>query len=212
MPKIIVSSFKIEDSIRGRGDGIELLKHIERAGRTCYKSECLTDDSAQEFVAKRIREGHHSILEHEKITVRVVCDRGVSHEIVRHRLGSYSQESTRYCNYSKDRFGKEITLIPMMDDLTTAQVDRRMALYKHMEEVYMAEIDEGIAPQQARDNLPTCLKTEIVMTYNVREWRHFFTLRTAKNAHPQMRKVMRPLLAEFRRLIPVAFDDVGVLE
>jgi thymidylate synthase (FAD) len=206
--QIIESDYTIEDPINGP----EILRKIEKAGRTCYKSEALNDDSAKTFVAKIIKNGHHSVLEHEKITVRVVCDRGVTHEIVRHRLGSYSQESTRYCNYSKDRFGKEITLIPMMDNLTTAQIDRRMALWQHMEEVYMAEIAEGISPQQARDNLPTCLKSEIVMTYNVREWRHFFTLRTAKAAHPQMRKITCRLLADFRRMIPVAFDDVGTVE
>jgi thymidylate synthase (FAD) len=206
--KIIDSSYKIEDEV----DGMALLRRIEKAGRTCYKSEALSDDSAIAFVTKIIKNGHHSVLEHEKITVRVVCDRGVTHEIVRHRLGSYSQESTRYCNYAKDRFGNEITLSPMIDKLTFEQLDRRMVLFRDMESVYLKEIEEGISPQQARDVLPTCLKTEIVMTYNVREWRHFFTLRTAKAAHPQMRKIMCPLLAEFRRLIPVAFDDVGTTE
>ena len=207
--KVIESSYIIEDKV----DGMEMLKKIERAGRNCYKSEDkITDDSAIAFIKKILKMGHESIIEHEKITVRFICDRGVTHEMVRHRISSFSQESTRYANYSKDRFGGEITVIPLMDGLTQAQIARRCALYNAIEEIYMAELDEGIKPQQARDNLPTCLKSEMVWTANLREWRHILQLRTAQAAHPAIRKLMIPLLKEFRQLIPIMFDDVGTTE
>lgn len=203
--KIIQASFVIEPA-----DGIAMLKKIEAAGRTCYKSEGkIADNSYIGLIQKLIKSGHESVLEHEKVTIRLICDRGVTHEIVRHRIASYSQESTRFCNYAGDSFGREIALVPMMDNLTEAQTARRMELWRHIEQVYMAEIGEGIAPQQARDNLPTCLKTEIVITYNLREWRYFFRLRTGKKAHPQMRKITIPLLAEFKKFIPIVFDDIN---
>jgi len=203
--EIVDLSFSVETQV----NGVAMLEAIERAGRTCYKSEDkITAGSATEFVRRIITSGHHSVLEHQAITVRVVCDRGVSHEIVRHRLAAYSQESTRYCNYGKGQFGGEITLCPMMDGLNLNQVTRRHDLWELAERVYLAELAEGIKPQQARDNLPTCLKTEIVITYNLREWRHFFSLRTAAAAHPQMRRVATAILVRLRELVPVVFDDV----
>ena len=208
--KIIKPSVEIEGPFI---DGMEILKRIERYGRVCYKAEDkITNDSAEAFVAMIIKKGHHSVLEHVSATVRIICDRGVTHEIVRHRIASYSQESTRYCNYSKNKFGSEIAIVPMHDNLTPSQILRRVDLYQHVEKTYLEEIKEGVKPQQARDLLLTCQKTEIIVTYNLREWRHFFTLRTAEAAHPQMRKVVRPLLRAFRAWIPVVFDDVGVLE
>ena len=106
--KIIPASFIIEDEI----DGKAILKKIEKAGRTCYKSEgLLTEDSCNVFVPKIMNMNHESVLEHEKVTVRFICDRGVSHELVRHRIASFGQESTRYCNYTKNKFGNEITVI-----------------------------------------------------------------------------------------------------
>lgn len=200
------TGFIIEDPI----DGEEILRRIERAGRTCYKSEDkITSESARAFVRKILASGHESVIEHVSISVRFICDRGLSHEIVRHRLASYSQESTRYCNYSKGKFGNGITLSPMLDGLTREQVERRLALYKHIEQVYLAEIEEGVKPQQARDNLPTCQKTEIVMTCNVREWRWFFIKRAKAGAHPKMiRELAAPLLLAFQRRIPVLFDDI----
>lgn len=204
--RIVQASFEIESDLSPK-----LLIDIERSGRTCYKSECreINEATAKKFVAMIIRRGHESVLEHGHITVRFVINRGVSHETVRHRLASYSQESTRYCNYSGDKFGGELSLIPDMNGLSPAQVQRRMDLYHHAEDVYMAEVTEGVKPQQARDNLFICTKTELVMTANPREWRHFFKLRTAEAAHPQMREVARPLLREFRARCPVLFDDVG---
>jgi thymidylate synthase (FAD) len=204
--KIIKPSFEILTNV----DGQLMLQRIEYAGRICYKSESrVTFNSAWAFVQRIIKSGHESVIEHESVTVRIICDRGVSHEIVRHRLASYSQESTRYCNYGKTG---EIVLSPMMWGLTDAQILRRKALYQNIEEVYLAEVSEGVSPQQARDNLPTCLKTEIVMTCNLREWRHFFKLRTAPAAHPQMREITIPMLVEFKRLIPIVFDDIAPKE
>jgi len=206
MVQIVEPSAHLEDEI----DGEEILRKIERAGRTCYRSEDrITPDSSHRFVKMLLDRGHESVLEHEKVTVRIVCDRGISHEIVRHRVASYSQESSRYCNYSKGQFGGEITVVPMLDGLTPQQIARRVILWESIQKVYMDELNEGVAPQQARDNLPTCLKTEVVWTCNLREWRLVFKQRTASAAHPQMQKIMKSLLLEFRRVIPVVFDDVG---
>lgn len=193
-------------------DGDRVLRSIEVAGRTCYKShDQVTNDSARKFVAMILERGHESVIEHESVQVWIVCDRGVSHEIVRHRLASYSQESTRYCNYSKDKFGNEITVIepPGLSDLGKAHWNQAM---KMCEGQYLELLALGTPPEIARSVLPNALKTEIVMTCNLREWRHFFKLRTSKAAHPQMREIARPMLAEFRKRIPVIFDLVGVIE
>ena len=187
-------------------DGVGLLKKIESAGRTCYRSEeAITESSCYDFVKKIISLGHLSVIEHASVTARIVCDRGVSHELVRHRIGTaFSMESTRYVSYG----GRGISLIPMMDDLTEAQANRRLDLYTMAESVYLAEISEGIKPEQARDNLPTCTRTEIAVTCNLREWRHIFELRCAPKAHPQIRRVAKMLLSEMSNVVPVVFDDL----
>jgi len=152
---------------------------------------------------------HFSVIEHAYATVKFTTDRGVTHEVVRHRLASFSQESTRYVNYAGDLQGSQISVSPMFDNLTDAQIARREELYAHCERVYMAEIDEKIKPQQARDNLPTCTKTEIIVTANIREWGHIFKQRTSSGAHPRMQQLMRPLLEEFKRMIPVIYEDLS---
>jgi thymidylate synthase (FAD) len=149
------------------------------------------------------------VLEHVWATVRIVCDRGVSHEIVRHRLAAYSQESTRYCDYSREKFGGEITFIDLTPFLPADALGVWAAALHEAERHYHELIALKISPQFARAVLPNSLKTEIVMTCNAREWRHFFTLRTAPAAHPQMRQIVQPMLTEFRRRVPVLFDDVG---
>ena len=205
--KIINASYHIETPI----DGAEILKRIEKAGRTCYKSEDrITDESAEAFVRKLIERGHESVLEHESITVRFVCDRGISHEIVRHRLASYSQESTRYCNYSNDRFGSELTFIKpyFLNEMSVAYRLWKQAMFV-AEKKYFGLINcGGCTPQEARSVLPNSTKTEVVMTANLREWRHFLKLRTAIAAHPQMRELTVPLLKELQEQIPVVFDDI----
>lgn len=204
--KIIEASYRIETPI----DGAEILKRIEQAGRTCYKSEDrITAESAEAFVRKLILRGHESVLEHESVTVRFVCDRGISHEIVRHRIASFSQESTRYCNYSNDRFGSELTFIkPCFLEEGTVAYKQWILAVSFAGKEYFALLDCGCTPQEARSVLPNSLKTEVVMTTNLREWRHFLKLRTAKTAHPQMRELTVPLLYELQRRIPVVFDDI----
>lgn len=191
-------------------DGEYILKLIELAGRTCYKSEDhITVDSAKGFVKQILDSGHHSVIEHINIMVRFICDRGVTHELVRHRLASFSQESTRYANYSKDKFGNEITVIkPSFWLEDSPEYAEWLKAMENSERAYMQLIKLGISPEQARSVLPNSLKTEIVMTCNIREWRHVVNLRCSKAAHPQMREIMLPLLAEFHEKIPVLFDDI----
>lgn len=186
-----------------------VLQHIERCGRVCYKSEDkITDTSAAAFVAGIIKRGHEAVLEHFNITVKFVCDRGVSHEIVRHRLASYCQESTRYCNYSKDGFGNEITVIkPIYLTESTPGWDIWRDACRCAEDAYFDLLNFGCSPQEARAVLPNSLKTEVVMTANLREWRYFFKLRTAQPAHPQMREVAGMLLQQMREMLPGIFDD-----
>ena len=192
-------------------DGTAVLRHIEQCGRVCYKSEGkTTESSAPAFVANIIKRGHEAVLEHFDITVKFICDRGVSHEIVRHRLASYCQESTRYCNYSKDGFGGEITVIkPLFLEVGTDGWEMWRDACAMAEGFYFELLNFGCSPQEARAVLPNSLKTEVVMTANLREWRHFFKLRTAPAAHPQMREVANMLLKQMREMVPVVFDDCG---
>ena len=195
--KIIEPSVEIIDTL----DYNAMLRKIELCGRVCYKSEDnITQDSAERFVGTLIRRGHESVLEHVSFTVRFVCDRGVSHEIVRHRLASYSQESTRYCNY-----GDGLTFVwpaaPASAEWFTVT--------GHAERKYMRMIQSGCTPEQARDVLPTCVKTELVMTANLREWRHFLRLRLAPAAHPQMRKVAGMLYDQVSAQLPAFFEDIS---
>lgn len=191
-------------------DGAEILKKIEMCGRVCYKSENkIQNDSAEKFIAAIIKRGHESVVEHVSFTVKFIVDRGVSHEIVRHRLASYSQESTRYCNYSKDDFQSEITVIePCFLEPGTEGYDLWETSCSISEKMYFKMLDWGCTPQEARSVLPNSLKTEVVMTANLREWRLFFKLRTSMAAHPQMREVTRPLLDQLKSIIPVIFDDI----
>lgn len=206
--RIINPSVKLEDSI----DEQEILKKIEKIGRVCYKSEGnITEDSAERFVKNLMNKNHESVLEHVSISVRVICDRGVSHEIVRHRVASYSQESTRYCNYSNDKFGNELTFIkPCFFEEGSKGYEIWKKSMQNIENEYMELIEVGAKPQEARSILPNSLKTEIVMTMNLREWRHFFKLRCDKAAHPQTREIANMILKEFKEKIPVVFDDLEV--
>lgn len=236
--KVIKPSHEIV-SLISKGGREELL-NIEDAGRTCYvsapknQSDISEEDAHKNFVRKLIANGHESVLEHAVISVRFICDRGVSHELVRHRLASYSQESTRYCNYSKDRFGNEITVIqpcfwnPDANDILWPSCDQEEKFIKvakgastdtkqfvmwyntcqFLENRYFDLLGNGATPQEARAILPNSLKTVIRMTANCREWRHILKMRCAKDAHPQMRELMIPLLKELQSKIPVIFDDI----
>jgi len=188
----------------------ELLKRIELAGRTCYKSEDkISEKSARAFVARIIASGHLSVIEHINLTIKFIIDRGVSHELVRHRLAAYSQESTRYANYSKNKFGNEITVIrPCFWEDSSQEFSFWKKSMEAAETAYLKLIDMGARPEQARSVLPNSLKTEVVMTCNLREMRHVLNLRCSKAAHPQIREVMCPLLEELHEKIPVVFDDI----
>jgi len=182
---------------------------IERAARLCYKSEKKIDEkSYHNFINELIVKGHESIIEHEKATVFIVTDRGVTHEIVRHRIASYSQESTRYCNYNTEQFGNEITVIhPLFycPDSEQYRIWEESCLMSEM--AYIKLIVDG-KPQEARSVLPNSLKTEIAVTFNFREWRHFFNLRCSKFAHPQMQQIAIPLLLFFKKALPSIFSDI----
>ena len=238
--KIIKPSYEIRTDIPG--NGIWVLKDMEEDARTCYKSEDrITEDgeSARKLIKRLIDSGHEAMLEGFDIKVRFICDRGISHELVRHRLCSFSQESTRYCNYAQGKFGSNITVIEpvIFEELNEEEKDEafeyleryvfdndedsfidlsdalqnyarwRFACYQG-ECSYLEMIQNGIPPEIARSVLPTCLKTEINMKANLREWRHILELRTSERAHPEMRRIMIPLLCELHGKIPVVFDDI----
>lgn len=208
--------------------GIEELKRIERVARTCYKSEDkITEDgeSAKKIVANLIRNGHEAMLEHVDITVCFTTDRGISHEIVRHRLCSFAQESTRYCNYSKDKFDNRVHFIDPYEaeclskkwndlptDIRTAAHCEMIDAFAAAEEHYLNLMKMDIPPEIARAVLPNGLKTEINVTANLREWRHIFKLRLNEAAHPQIRKLLLPLLFEFQLRIPIVFNDISYTE
>lgn len=162
------------------------------------------------FLRRILSSGHESIVEHEKVTVMLIIDRGVSHELVRHRVGAaYSQESTRYCRYNQEKFGREITVI---EPFFFTGDDKAYRLWQESclqaEKNYMELLDMGRSAQEARSILPNSLKTEIVVTYNIREWRHFYRLRCDASAHPQMRQVAIPLLLHFGAHLPILFEDI----
>ena len=194
-------------------NGAEILKHIERCARVCYKSEDrITDGSAEKMVAALIRSGHEAMLEHYSFTVKFICDRGISNELVRHRIASFAQESSRYCCYAKDKFGKELTFInPCFWEPDSDNYARWFHEMDKAEKTYLAMIESGATPEQARDILPMSIKTEIVMTANLREWRHFLKLRAegvTGKPHPQMLEITIPFLNELKQKIPVVFDDI----
>lgn len=189
----------------------DVLEHIEFCGRVCYQSgDKIAEGTAEQFIKNIIKRGHESVLEHYSITVIFTTDRGVTHEIVRHRIASYSQESTRYCSYNKGKFGGEITVIEPMDfEAGSEAFDLWAKAIQQAEDSYMKLLELGYTAQQARGVLPTDLKASIVMSANLREWRHFFRLRCDKASHPKMRQVAVPLLYKFKDALPVFFADIS---
>lgn len=200
--RIVEPSFEILSA----PDREQVLRHLELCGRVCYKSEDkITEESASRFVKFLIERGHESPIEHISISVRVICDRGVSHEWVRHRIASYSQESTRYCNYNSEKFGGGIAFIRpyFADNEKLFEIWKREM--ESAEKAYMDMLANGAKPEDARSVLPNSLKTEFICTMNLREWRHFFALRCAKAAHPAMREIALPLQEAFREMLPELF-------
>jgi len=203
---IIKPSIEILDDLNPE----QILKKLELCGRVCYKSEDkISSESASKFIGGIIKRGHESVVEHVSFSVKFIVDRGVSHEIVRHRIASYSQESTRYCNYAKDGFNNEITVIhPSFNTWDCLLEDKWKEACEWAEKYYFNLLENGATPEEARSVLPNSLKTEIIMTANIREWRHFLKLRTSKAAHPQIREVAKMLLDELTLKLPGLFDDI----
>ena len=211
---IIKPSFEIISDISE--GGLKELKQIERMGRISYKSEDkITKDgeSAKKFIKKLIENGHESVLEHSSLSVIFITDRAVTHELVRHRLASFTQESQRYCNYSKDKFNNEVTFIEPWWISDSDPIDSDVAYpwitaIGTAEQEYFKLLDIGMTPQDARAVLPNSTKTEIGVTTNYREWRHILKLRCSNAAHPDIRRLMRGLTIELKMRIPVVFDDI----
>ena len=193
-------------------NGEKILRDLEKIARLCYKSENRIGEGTHiRMLRSLIDKGHEAMIEHAKITVKIVCDRGVSHEWVRHRIASYAQESTRYCDYSRGKFGSGITVIkPLGIDIPGEETIWRQAM-EDANKHYQAMRKIGSPPDRARSVLPISLKTEIYATFNMREWRHFFKLRTPLKAHPHIRFIARGLLDTFKESIPVLFDDLEYL-
>ena len=183
-----------------------ILARLERAGRICYRSEGrATEGSSGPFVRALIHRGHHSVIEHENLSLRLVCDRGVSHELVRHRLASFSQESTRYVNYGRQGPGL-VVVRPLFFEENSEKYTLWLKAMKAAEAAYLALIEVGATAQEARSVLPHSLKTEIIITANMRQWRHILALRSSPAAHPQMREIMSLILARFQEILPEIFD------
>ena len=187
------------------------LKRIEQIARTCYQSEgAIKPGSDAKMVAMLCKNHHYAMIEHSSLSIKFITDRGVANEIVRHRIGSYAQESTRYCNYSKDKFDNQITVID--HGYTGHTRVYWISACDYAEGLYQDMLASGATPEQARDVLPLCLKTEIVCTWNLREWHEVLRLRTAKDAHPAIRELMIPVLHELQEVYPEIFNDIEVIE
>lgn len=206
--KVIHSSYEIFTDLTNPVETI--LKPIERAGRICYKSENnITDDSCIQFCKMLCERGHEAMIEHSQLSVKFTIDRAIANELVRHRICSFAQESTRYCSYNKNKFGNEIKVIvpdELEQDIVNYSIWYESCL--HAENAYMALLSNNVKAEIARDVLPLSTATEILVTANIREWRQIFRLRTSAFAHPQMRSIMRDLLSELKTKIPVLFDDI----
>jgi thymidylate synthase (FAD) len=204
--KIVMPSATVVFHVPEGFESIEAF--IESVGRTCYKSEDrITGESAERFVTMLRGRGHHAMLEHCVASARIICDRGASHELVRHRIASYAQESTRFCNYSKDKFDNQISVVKP-PGMTADQEKVWWSAMEDAEAAYLNLIANGTRPEIARSVLPIGLKTEIIITANLREWMHIFELRCAPAAHPIIRGIMQDLLRVFYRRIPSMFDDL----
>ena len=191
-------------------DGIEIMKRIERACRTCYRSEGnITEDSYKRLLNNCITRGHESVLEHEKITVRMTCDIGVYKDLTRHRIAAFSIESTRYCNYGKDKFDNEIKFIkPCNLEEGTELYDEWKNCCQNIEEAYLNMSKLEATPDQMRMILPHSTAAEVTMTADIREWKHILSLRTTNHVHPSIRQLMIPLLLHFKKLMPEIFGEV----
>ena len=198
-PKVIVEKY----------DSKKIMKNLEKACRTCYRSESyITDESYKQLLINCINRGHESILEHEKISIRMICDIGVYKDLTRHRHSSFSIESTRYCNYSKDKFENEIKFIEPCNLDDKKIFNEWYSSCIEIEQRYLKMAELGASPDQVRMILPHSTGAELVMTANIREWKHILTLRTTKFVHPSVQQVMIPLLLHFKETMPEIFGDI----
>ena len=202
--KIIKPLIEVEDY-----DGIKIMKNIERACRTCYRSEgMITDDSYKRLLTNCLNRGHESVLEHEKITVRMTCDIGVYKDLTRHRFGSFSIESTRYCNYGKDKFDNEIKFIDPCNMDEKELFNEWYSACAEIEQRYLKMAELGATPDQMRMILPHSTAAQVTMTCNIREWRHILALRCSQAAHPSIQQILIPLLLKFKLTMPELFDSI----
>ena len=190
-------------------DGKKIMKRIERACRTCYRSEGkITEDSYKNLINNCLTRGHESVLEHEKVTVRIYSDVGSYKDLTRHRFASFSVESTRYCSYDKDKYGNEIAF---MNPVYIEKKERYEIWKKTMQEIENSYIEMkklGATTDMCRELLPHSTAGEYTMTANIREWKHILSLRTTKHVHPSIRQVLIPLLKYFKEEMPEIFGDV----
>ena len=191
-------------------DGLKIMKNIERACRTCYRSEDkITEDSYKNLIKNCVNRGHESVLEHEKITVRLTCDIGVYKDLTRHRIASFSIESTRYCNYGKDKWDNQIKFIkPCNIEGDSELYSNWVGTMDFIEKEYIAMSKNGATPDQMRMILPHSTAALVTMTANIREWKHIFSLRCTKHAHPAVEQVMIPLLLHFKQNMPEIFENI----
>ena len=191
-------------------DGLKIMKNIERACRTCYRSEGkISEESYKTLLNNCITRGHESVLEHEKITIRMFCDIVVYKDLTRHRIASFSIESTRYCNYGKDKFNNEIKFIkPCNMEGGTELYTKWENTCKEIEKNYIEMSKLGALPDQLRMILPHSTAAEVTMTANIREWKHILNLRASSHTHPSIRQLMIPLLLHFKEIMPEIFEDV----
>ena len=190
-------------------DGVKIMKRIERACRTCYRSEGkITEDSYKQLLKNCITRGHESVLEHEKVTVRIYNDVGSYKDLTRHRFASFSVESTRYCSYDKDKYGNEISFInPIyIEDKEVYEVWKKTM--QEIENGYIQMKKLGATTDMCREVLPHSVAAEYTMTANIREWKHILSLRTTKHVHPYIRQVLIPLLKYFKEQMPDIFDEI----
>lgn len=190
--------------------GTKIMKNIERACRTCYRSEGnITEESYKKLLSNCINRGHESVLEHEKITIRMTCDIGVYKDLTRHRFGSFSIESTRYCNYGKDKFDNELKFIkPCNIDGSSELYSNWIGAMNFIEKEYIAMSNNGATPDQLRMILPHSTAAQVTMTANIREWKHILDLRTKNMTHPSIRQLLIPLLLKFKKDMPEIFDSI----
>lgn len=191
-------------------DGLKIMKNIERACRTCYRSEDkITEDSYKNLIKNCVNRGHESVLEHEKITVRLTCDIGVYKDLTRHRIASFSIESTRYCNYGKDKWDNQVKFIkPCNIEGDSELYSNWVGTMDFIEKEYIAMSKNGATPDQMRMILPHSTAAEVTMTANIREWKHIFELRCSKRVHPSVQQVMIPLLLYFKEQMPEIYESV----